>query len=236
MVMRRNPARSRQRAEVAVPSDPVDDSEAVSPGADLAPADAPPALPLPSDPEELLGHYRQRVLANGHDVEARHELGRLHAARGELQQAAEQYEAARAVAPEDPRLLLEYAETQIALRRFDVAERELRRLLKLFPENGGAYLQLGIASLRRGLYAQAEQELRRAVELLPASAAGYFYRGEALNQLERMDEALEMLERAAQLDPENARAFYVMGILYDKKGRPQEAAALYRKAREVAGT
>jgi superkiller protein 3 len=208
---------------------------AVPPGGSAEPAVAEPlpVPPPPLDPAAELAECRRRVLANGGDVEARRRLARLLVGRGELAQALEHYEAARAAAPEDPVLVLEHAETLVGLKKFDPAERELRRLLRFQPNNGAAFLQLGIASLRRGLYAQAEQELQRATELLPNVANAFFYRGEALNQLSRLDEAMEMLQRTVQLDPGNARAYYMMGILHDKKNQPNEAAALYRKAREV---
>jgi len=170
---------------------------------------------------------------DGKDVVARRELARLLVQRGELALALEHYEAAKALTPEDPTLALELAETLVALRRFDPAERELRRLIRSQPDNGAAHLQLGIANLRRGLYAQAEQDLERATTLLPELALAFFYRGEALNQLDRVDLALSMMERSVQLDPTHGRAYYVMGILYDKKNLPQEAAALFRKAREA---
>jgi len=187
----------------------------------------------PPDPAVQLAELRRRVLTNGGDVEARRRLARLLVGRGEFAQALEQYDSARSLMPEDPTLVLEQAEALVALKRFEPAERELRRLLKFQPNNGAAYLQLGIASSRRGLYAQAEQELQRATELLPNVANAFFYRGEALNQLSRLDDAMEMLQRSVELDPGNGRAYYMMGILYDKKNLPQEAAALYRKAREV---
>ena len=190
---------------------------------------------LPADPAARLAELRRRVLADGNDVEARRRLGQLLAGRGELPLALEQYEAARELKPEDPNLVLDVAETLIALRRFDPAERELRRLLKFQPSNGAAYLQLGISNFRRGLYAQAEEELERATELLPEVASAFLYRGEALNQLSRLDEAMAVLERTVQLDPGNSKAYYLMGILYDKKNLPREAAVLYRRAREVAG-
>lgn len=235
-MVRRGP-RARERAEVAAAVEPaaaVESPEAAE--RTPLPEPAPPEAPLPEDPVELLAHWRQRVLQNGSDVRSRRELARLYAARGEPEQALEQYEAAKVLAPEDAELIVEAADVQIGLRRFELAERELRKLLKLQPEQGGAHLALGTASFRRGLYGQAEQELRRAVELLPDNPLAPFYRGEALNQLDRVDEALEMLERAVALEPSNSRAYYVMGILYDKKGRPQDAATYFRKAREVGGS
>jgi tetratricopeptide (TPR) repeat protein len=207
----------------------------VAGAADVAAAEPPPASPPAPDPVLQLAEYRRRVQANGGDVEARRGLARLLAARGEHALALEHYEAAREQKPEDPTLVLELAETLVALKRFAPADRELRRLLKFQPGNGAAYLALGMASFRRGLYAQAEQELQRATELLPQAAHAFFFRGEALNQLSRLDEAMEMLQRTVQLDPHNARAYYVMGILYDKKNLPREAAVLYRKAREAGG-
>jgi len=210
---------------------PVPDSAGPELGSDAESA----AGDLPADPVSRLAELRRRVLADGSDVETRRRLGQLLTARGELPLALEQYEAAREVKPEDPNLVLELAETLIALRRFDPAERELRRLLKFQPTNGAAYLQLGISNFRRGLYAQAELDLHRATELLPTVASAFFYRGEALNQLSRLDEAMAMLERTVELDPGNSRAYYLMGILYDKKNLPQEAAALYRRGREVGG-
>lgn len=235
-MVRRGP-RARERAEVVAAVEPAEAVE--SPGTDVStplPEPAPPEVPLPEDPAELLAHWRQRVLQNGSDVASRRELARLYAARGEQEQALEQYEAAKVLAPEDADLIVESAEMQIGLRRFELAERELRRLLKLQPDQGSAHLALGTASFRRGLYGQAEQELRRAVELLPGNPIAPFYRGEALNQLERVDEALDMLERTVSMDPSNSRAYYVMGILYDKKGRPQDAATYFKKAREVGGS
>lgn len=178
--------------------------------------------------------YRAMLLERPHDVDLRLQLAKLYEARGEALMALEQYEAAREVDDGDVRVLLDLAVTLAGLRRFDAAERELRRVLKLDPLNADAYAHLGMVSFRRGLYAQAELELKRAIELDPDCALGYFYRGESLNQLNRVDEALEMLEMAAQLLPANPRTYYLMGILFDKKSRPEEAAAMYRKAREVA--
>jgi tetratricopeptide (TPR) repeat protein len=190
----------------------------------------------PQDPRELLIVLRQRVLDNPSDTAARVRLGALHDARAEPLLALEQYQAAVAAEPDNAAVVLTYAQALTNLNRFADAERELRRMLKTEPENGSLHLQLGTISFRRGLYSQAEIELKRAIELLPDAAYAYFHRGESLNQLSRIDEALDMLERGVALDPTYSRAYYIMGILYDRKSRPQEAGAMYKRAREVAGT
>jgi tetratricopeptide (TPR) repeat protein len=187
-------------------------------------------------PKELFALLRQRVLDNPNDVKARLRLGVLHDKRAEPLLALEQYQAAVAADPDNAVVVLQYAQALTNLNRFADAERELRRVLRLEPDNGSLHLQLGTISFRRGLYSQAEVELKRAIELLPDAAYAYFHRGESLNQLSRIDEALDMLERGVALDPTYSRAYYIMGILYDRKSRPQEAGAMYKKAREVAGT
>jgi tetratricopeptide (TPR) repeat protein len=242
--MRRKGLRARHPAEAHVAAgEPAALEGMIMPeeGSSEAPEAAAPAgvqgepeAALPQDPQERLAWLRERVLVHAGDVQARRDLGQLHATRGEHQLALEQYEAARALQPDNVDVVLEVADMLIAMNRFDVAERELRRVLKAQPEQGRAWQLLGIANFRRGLYAQAEQDLGRALEQLTASAPAFFYRGEALNQLDRVDEAMAMLQRSLQLDPANARAYYVMGILYDKKSQPQEAAAMYRRAREIA--
>lgn len=202
-----------------------------------SPSGNPHGMAAPGEPPaELSAEYWRDVVAREPgNTAARRRLARAYEARGEMLLAVEQLEAARHATPDDVPLIVELAQALTAIRRFDPAERELRRALRLQPENADAHLAMGVISFRRGLYAQAEAELKRALDLDSESAQAYFYRGEALNQLSRVDEALDMLVRSLQLQPSNARAYYVMGILYDKKSQPQEAAAMFRRAREVGG-
>src|SRR5687767_13496378 len=236
--MRRRHSRSREAAELSAGFSGTGRG-AIEP-VEMA-RSAPMLGPLPEPPpgaslQMEVDHWREVVLRDPSNAAARRRLARVHEARGEPMLAVEQLEAARAATPWDIELIVELGNALTAQRRFDAAERELRRALKLQPDSSAVHLGLGVINFRRGLYAQAEAELKRAVELDPESGNAYFYRGEALNQLSRVDEALESLARAVQLQPTNARAYYVMGILYDKKSRPQEAAAMFRKAHEVGST
>lgn len=236
--MRSRQSRARQPAEASAGFGPQQAGPAGG-QEDLEHRTAQEAATPPGEPpykaadDAAIEYWRDRVLREPSNVTARRRLAHVFELRGDAMLAVEQLEAARTVQPEDVDLIVDLANANIALRRFDAAERDLRRALRFQPDHAEVHLALGVISFRRGLYAQAEQELRRSLELNPESANAYFYRGEALNQLSRVDEALDMLLRATQLQPDNARAYYVMGILYDKKSRAHEAAAMYRKAREV---
>ncbi|MBR9989293.1 MAG: tetratricopeptide repeat protein [Gemmatimonadetes bacterium] len=234
--MRRKGSRARRTAELAAGGgsggEESADSGVIETVADVeAPAADEPSHDGADD--AALEYWRDAVLRDPLNVPARLGLARVFELRGDELLSVEQLEAARTVQPENLELIVRLANANIALRRFDDAERDLRRTLRFQTDHADVHLALGVISFRRGLYLQAEQELRRALDLNPESASAYFYRGEALNNLSRVDEALDMLLRATQLQPDNARAFFVMGILYDKKSRSQEAAAMYRKAREA---
>ncbi len=209
-----------ERADAARPTDPrIQQAKSAADGGNVARA---------------IELYRSVVSERPGDLEARLALGRIYDRRGEHHLALEHFEAARDAAPDDVGVLVDHANALAQLGRFDTAEKELRRALRIDPARPAVHASLGIINFRRGVYGQAEQELKRAIDLDPSAPAPFHYRGESLNQLNRVDEALTMLQRAAQLEPTHARTYYVMGIVFDKKGRPQEAAAMYRKAREVA--
>lgn len=226
--------RERERAQEAGHEPPAQEHEARSTEAAEDPRLAEARALAGKDPVRAIAVYRSILLDRPRDVRVRTELGRLYDRRGEHHLALEQFEAARDAAPDDVGVMVDHANALAAVGRYDAAERELRRALRLEPSRPEVHASLGIINFRRGVYGQAEQELKRAIDLDPSSAAAFHYRGESLNQLGRIDEALAMLERAVQLEPRHARTFYVMGIVFDKKGRPQEAAAMYRKAREIS--
>lgn len=252
---RRMRARATERASVGAPVGDADESAAaMEPVADLTAPSEPEsadhgARPTSSgdarltevDRLEAAGQLhaavdalRALLLDDPSQASLRFRLGRLYDRLGDHLLALEQLEAARARREDDVDVLVSLGGTLVALGRYDQAEREVRRALRLDPERSDVHANLGILHFKRGLYSQAELELRRATELDPGSAVALFYRGEALNQLGKVDEALEMLQRAVALDRHNAKAFYTMGILYDKKNLRRQAEAMYRKAREVA--
>jgi Flp pilus assembly protein TadD len=182
---------------------------------------------------DLVTQARNRVAESPDDVEARMELAQLYRERGDVELAIEQLDAALAREADNLDLLVDRGSALAAAGRLMEAERELRRVQRVQPDQGRVHCQLGIILFKRGLYRHAEAELKRAIELDDRNGDAYFYRGEALNQLGQLDDALAMLERAVQYQPKNAKAYYTMGILYDRKHLRQEADTMYRKAWDV---
>ncbi|HEX2093778.1 MAG TPA: tetratricopeptide repeat protein [Longimicrobiaceae bacterium] len=155
--------------------------------------------------------------------------------QGSFAEAVEAYTAILSTSADDVRAILGAGAAHAAMGRYEAAEKELRRALRLAPDQAEVHHQLGLVLFKRGVYAAAATELRRAVELDPHCASAYLVLGEALNQMAESDQAIEALENATRIQPENPRAYYAMGIAYDRKGRPDRAAEMYRLSREVAG-
>lgn len=116
--------------------------------------------------------------------------------------------------------------------RYDDAERELKRALKLKPDDPTILIQQGVLACRRAKWREAVEPLARVVKHDPQSGPAHFYLGESLSKLDRLGEALEAYHRAAELEPENWRAFKGVGIVLDRMGRSSEAAEFYRRARD----
>src|SRR4051812_22081577 len=87
------------------------------------------------DPKALFALLRQRVLDNPSDYKARVRLGRLHDKRSEPLLALEQYQAAVSAADDRSDVVLQFAQALTNLNRFAEAERELRRVLRVEPDN-----------------------------------------------------------------------------------------------------
>ena len=120
-----------------------------------------------------------------------------------------------------------------AVGRFEDADAELKRALRLEPESVEVRAKEGLLAFRKGLYTDAEADFRGVCKHDPDHGPAHFYRGEALNRLGRVDEALQVMERVIELQPHNWRAYHTLGMLYDKKHERERAAEMYRWAREL---
>lgn len=156
------------------------------------------------------------------------------AASGAWADAAEAFAPVVAAQADNLRALQGLGSALFFQGKYDAAEKELRKALKLAPDEPEVNYLLGHTLYKRGVYAAAATQLRRAVELEPEHGSAWFILGEALNQMAESDAAIEALEEAVRLVPENGKAFYAMGIAYDRKGNHDRAAEMYRLSREGA--
>lgn len=114
-----------------------------------------------------------------------------------------------------------------------LAEMDFQKLLKLYPDNLFALMNLGAVEYRLKKFAAAEQHLKRAVRQRPEAASAWLTLGALYCDLDKLDAALAALSQAVLLDPKNARAHNYLGVTVGKKGWYSGAEAELQRAIEL---
>ncbi len=177
--------------------------------------------------------YRDLLSLDPRHLGARNNLALLYEESGDADLALDELNAAVRFHPDQVDLLVNRGAIQGAMKRYNEAEADLRRALRLVPGHPGAQFNLGLVLWRKGLAEEAALAFRRAVELDAGNPAAWYYLGDALNQTGELADAVQALERASQLDPRSARPYNLMGRVLDRMNRPGDAIEMYRRARQA---
>jgi len=162
----------------------------------------------PGDPRMVLQEAwaRHEVEKAPGSFESRYNLGEMLQARGALDEAVEQFQAAVAVRPTDAvannalgGALLAKGDLSGAVGRFNTA-------LASQPDYFDAHYNLGNALAAEGDFSGATQQFGDAVRLNPGDANAQANLGTALVQLGRLSEAKSHYEMALRIDPANQLA------------------------------
>lgn len=193
--------------------------------------DSPVAIPE-GDGVAALEAYRALVLRRPGDVQARVRFARLLELHGQSERALAELDRSLAEMPDEPTLLCARGLLLSAMLRYERAEADLRRSLKL-QESVDVLTGLGNLACRRGKWREGLEPLRRASELDPNHSPAFYLLGEVYSRIDQYLPALSAYERSAQLDPANWRALKGMGNVLDRLKRPAEAAQAHRRALDV---
>lgn len=137
--------------------------------------------------------------------------------------------------PQQPALLYERALIFDSLKNTALAERDLRTLLKLEPDNQLAMNALGyILTTRTRHYQEAYQLIEMALKREPDNPMIIDSMGWVLYKLDRGQEALPYLERAYSLMPDPEVAAHYGEVLWSL-GQQGAAKEIWNKARQAAG-
>jgi TolB-like protein/DNA-binding winged helix-turn-helix (wHTH) protein len=148
------------------------------------------------------------------------------------QEAQRESDAALALGPQSPFVLLAAADLAAILGDFERSERLLRASLVSDPLNPEAHFMLGDALLAAGRLEEAEAEVRRCLAISPNYAFGHFSLAYILS-LQGREESVAECQREV---PEGGQSLCLAGV-YDRLGRKKEAdAALEETIREYAAS
>ncbi len=133
--------------------------------------------------------------------------------------------------------------TNMQMRRFAPAARNLETSLRVFPFEGGTVSHLGIVYLNL-FYTSPEKErhlyLDKAISTLkygtrvdPYNADNFYLLSKIYFGMlgpEALETAREYAEAALKIDPYYAEVYHVLGLINERQGRLRDAAEMYEKA------
>jgi len=149
--------------------------------------------------------------------------------RGDRQQAFERI----ATVPEtvrDPRFFAYRASLLLAVGRVDEAGADLKRALRLAPNDSNSLALQSIIAVVQNEKNTALNAAQRAVEAGPGSATALIALSYAQQARFDLEGARASLEKAVQLDPKNALAWARLAELWSSFGRLEQALKAAQKA------
>lgn len=135
--------------------------------------------------------------------------------------------------PEDPQLLYGRAMIAVQLDRIADAEKDLRLIIKLDPQNAGALNALGYTLADRvGRYEEAEGLIRAAYKLQPEEASIIDSMGWVAYRQGRLEEAESFLREALARDNNPEIAAHLGEVLW-VNNEPDEALQIWNAALQI---
>jgi protein O-GlcNAc transferase len=159
-----------------------------------------------------------------------HDLGVVHAQRGNFARAAELVRKAVEIAPGKAAYHSTLGNILVDLGLHDDAVVSHERALAIAPDSAEVLVNLGAALFRGGQHDAALASFGRALAIRPEHVDAHCYYGEVLAHQKRYSEALDIYDRAIIIDPECARAFADRGFVLGELRRDVEALSSYDRA------
>ena len=166
--------------------------------------------------------------------DAHSNLGFLHAAEGNLEQAVVCYRRALALQPEHADALSNLGIVHVRQQHLDEAADCFRRALVAKPNFPEALTNLGNIHLMQQRPAEAIACYRKMLTLRAGDAAAYDHLGAAHTMLRRWDDAIACWRRSLELNPRSAATCRHLANTLNISGRYREAAECYEKVLAAA--
>ena len=114
-------------------------------------------------------------------------------------------------------------------KKFDQAEVEIRRLIRMDPDKAKAHNALGQIYRAQNLYTKAIEELTLSVEMCSTDPELPYNLGCLYRDLENLPRAAEYYHQAIEIDPGFSPALYRIGALYSDRGESVKAEKYFRE-------
>ena len=121
------------------------------------------------------------------------------------------------------------AAEKVRLGDYDAAISKLKAVLDKNPKDSNALYIIGMAYLKKKMWAEAIFSFLQVVDLSPKFAAAYYHLGICYQQQKEMPKALEYYQKAMDLDPSNPDTPFNSGLVLFELNRVDEALACFER-------
>lgn len=157
-------------------------------------------------------------------------LGQAHFALGRLQEAAQSFQQATLIQPDNAEAHYNLAVILQALGQNDQAASSYEAAIAHKPDYFAAYNNLGALYCSMDRPREAIQILQGAIKLKPDYADAYNNLGNAFRAIGSMDKAIAYYEQALMLQPNHARANFNLGMIWNAQAKKGEAILYLERA------
>ena len=151
---------------------------------------------------------------------------------GRAEEAVATYRSATRAQPNDYRIYLDFGNYYLNRGQFQQAEELYRRVVELAPAFSNGHINLGLARMQQGRFAEAEKSLTAALRIRK-SAVLLVNLGALYYAQERFEDAARFFEEAIAMGPATSLRYRNLGDAYRRLGRARHASDAYRKGRAL---
>ncbi|HVO11707.1 MAG TPA: sulfatase-like hydrolase/transferase [Vicinamibacteria bacterium] len=173
--------------------------------------------------DEAIAGFEHTLELLPDNVKALLSLAEIHYARGERQKAFDCYQHAARVVPTLWLAHLNLGTLALEMKRYEVAEAELRQALALGANRPSLHFNLGVIAEQRRQPAVAVREYRAEVAAYPDAYKAWVNLGLLERQAGRVDAALAAFEKAAAARADDMAGPYLLAETLAARGRRAEA-------------
>ena len=183
------------------------------------------------DLESALKEYRQALTVDPDNINIINSIGACCGQMDRLGEAAELFEKAVELAPEDYMTWFNLGQVQQKLGLLDQALSSLDKALALNPDDFAVRLALGRVCLTLGRYSRAAGILEKASRSPWVRPNLYRWLGEAQAKADQPGKAIQAFKKAVKSNPEDAQSISWLGRLFlDQTNDKEVALSLTRQA------
>jgi tetratricopeptide (TPR) repeat protein len=125
--------------------------------------------------------------------------------------------------------LLKLAEFQLILKQYQPSLQTIDKILKIDPQNGNAYLLLGLNFKELGDTKRAFNAFQTAVEQKPDLTDAWINLGQLSDAQKNYPKAMQYFDTALRIDSLNVETLHAKAVVQNNQKKYREAIATYKK-------